>query len=187
MCTILGERLWALVPTPARMARDALVELSSSVLEHVRRVSEVQLHAGIGGSVASVAQIPSSRRSAERVLGVIARRGPVGPHVAHADDLRAEILILQIVSLVAELPELSDGAVARLAAADPDQLRTLRAFLDAHGDIGAAAQTIQVHPNTMRYRMRRLQQTYGIDLADPETRLLASLEARVLERAAEPD
>ncbi|MEV7128381.1 helix-turn-helix domain-containing protein [Streptomyces sp. NPDC093260] len=65
------------------------------------------------------------------------------------------------------------------AAAGGELLRTLAAFLDAGGDVQAAARRLVVHPNTLRYRLGRVRERYGIDLADPDTRLLVALAARL--------
>jgi DNA-binding PucR family transcriptional regulator len=74
--------------------------------------------------------------------------------------------------------------VARLAAYDvrhhTDLVETLRAWLDAFGDVGVAAAALHVHPNTFRYRLRRLTEVGGIDLADSEARFAAMLQLRVL-------
>jgi DNA-binding PucR family transcriptional regulator len=43
----------------------------------------------------------------------------------------------------------------------------------------AAAATF-VHPNTFRYRMRRVVQVSGLDLDDSEARLAAMLQLRVV-------
>ena len=45
----------------------------------------------------------------------------------------------------------------------------------------AAAATF-VHPNTLRYRLRRLAEVSGLELADPEQRFAAMLELRMLTR-----
>ena len=37
-----------------------------------------------------------------------------------------------------------------------------------------------VHPNTLRYRLRRLEEVSGLDLADPEQRFAAMLQLRML-------
>jgi DNA-binding PucR family transcriptional regulator len=64
---------------------------------------------------------------------------------------------------------------------DPVLAETLRTYLDAFGDITAAAQSLRVHPNTVRYRVRRIEKLLSASLADPEVRLLFSLSLRVLE------
>jgi DNA-binding PucR family transcriptional regulator len=74
--------------------------------------------------------------------------------------------------------------VARLAEYDTahgtNLVETLRAWLDSFGDVIAAAATVYVHPNTFRYRLRRLSQVGGLDLTDPEARFAAMLQLRVL-------
>ena len=44
----------------------------------------------------------------------------------------------------------------------------------------AASEALFVHPNTFRYRLRRLAEVGEIDLADPEQRFVAMLQLRVL-------
>jgi DNA-binding PucR family transcriptional regulator len=60
---------------------------------------------------------------------------------------------------------------------------TLRIYLDSFGDVGAAAQRLQVHPNTVRYRVRRIERLLATSLADPEVRLLFSLGLRMPQSA----
>jgi len=42
-----------------------------------------------------------------------------------------------------------------------------------------AAAELHVHPNTLRYRIRRAEQLTGLDLRSPEQRLLAMLQLRL--------
>ena len=43
-------------------------------------------------------------------------------------------------------------------------LRTLEEFLRRRGNISATAEALYVHPNTLRQRLRRIQELSGIDL-----------------------
>ncbi|MFD1050894.1 helix-turn-helix domain-containing protein, partial [Kibdelosporangium lantanae] len=52
--------------------------------------------------------------------------------------------------------------------------------LDAFGDVIAAASALHVHPNTFRYRLRRLTEISGLDLTDPDARFAAMLQLRVV-------
>ena len=65
-------------------------------------------------------------------------------------------------------------------AHDANLVDTLRAWLDSFGDVAAASAAMFVHPNTFRYRLRRLAEVGGIDLADPEQRFAAMLQLRIL-------
>jgi GAF domain-containing protein len=59
-------------------------------------------------------------------------------------------------------------AVTRLAEYDRERstslLRTLEEFLGHRGNISATAETLYVHPNTLRQRLRRIMEISGLDL-----------------------
>ena len=59
-----------------------------------------------------------------------------------------------------------------------DYVQTLFAYFDAFGDTPTAAKRLGVHPNTLRYRLRRIKEFSGIDLTDPQHRLAAELQLR---------
>jgi len=46
------------------------------------------------------------------------------------------------------------------------------------GDVAAVAEHLHVHPNTVRYRVRRLEKLIAASLDDAELRLLLSLSLR---------
>ncbi|WP_155300067.1 PucR family transcriptional regulator [Deinococcus kurensis] len=58
---------------------------------------------------------------------------------------------------------------ARLRAGDPDGklAATLRAYLGHTGPLGALAQELNLHLNTLRYRLRRAEDLLGGQLSDP--------------------
>jgi Regulator of polyketide synthase expression len=72
---------------------------------------------------------------------------------------------------VAPLRSLPEGAAARGE-------ETLRAWLDAHGDITATATALHVHPQTVRYRLAGLRDTFGGALDDPAARLELAIALR---------
>ncbi|MFN2522755.1 MAG: PucR family transcriptional regulator [Mycobacteriales bacterium] len=120
----------------------------------------------------------------ELALRVQAARDSLEP--VHVDDVRAATVLVQLRDLAAERPGLLAGKVRLLEESDRDRsttyVATLRAFLDAFGDVRVAADTVGVHPNTFRYRLRRLSELVGLDLDDPEQRLVAQLQLHLLNR-----
>jgi hypothetical protein len=54
---------------------------------------------------------------------------------------------------------------------------TLKAYLDHRGNAPAMAEALHVHPQTVRYRLRKLRDLFGATLDDPEARF--ELEAAV--------
>src|SRR5690606_42147881 len=55
---------------------------------------------------------------------------------------------------------------------------SLAAYPDAFGDVIKAARAVNVHPNTLRYRLRRLGEISGLNLDDPDERLVAAIQLR---------
>jgi DNA-binding PucR family transcriptional regulator len=129
---------------------------------------------------AGLAGVPTARAEADRVLAAM----PSDVAVAAFDDLRAEVLLGQTLAALRERPDLRDPAVDALVAYDRehggDLAGSVLAWLDALGDVRAAARTLTVHPNTLRYRVRRAVAVAGLRLGDPHARLVHHLALHVV-------
>jgi hypothetical protein len=147
---------------------------------------------GIGQVAFDAASLPAARACADRALRVL-RAGVAGSggtgtgggrRVARLADVHAEALLMELRDLAAAHGDRPTGPVARLSAYDAEHgtnlVETLRAWLDAFGDVAAASAAMFVHTNTFRYRLRRLAEVSGIDLADPEQRFAAMLQLRAI-------
>ena len=145
--------------------------------------SRLPIVVGIGGVGDDVRGVAESRATATRVLRVL-REGHEARRVARLPDVQAQSLLLELRDLVAARGERPVGPVARLLAYDEhnnsDLTETLGAWLDTLGDVRAAAAALFIHPNTLRYRLRRLEEVSGLDVADPEQRFAAMLQLRIL-------
>jgi hypothetical protein len=58
-----------------------------------------------------------------------------------------------------------------LGSSGPEILQTVRAYFDHQANIEQAADALHVHPNTVRYRLKRLEELSGARLRDPLTAL----------------
>lgn len=144
----------------------------------------VELRAAIAAPVAGPAEAAAARAEVDRVLDS-AERHPVSiGQVTTLAEARTTVLLDEIVTLVGADQRLLDPRIRELRGRDPVLAETLRAYLDSFGDIAAAARALQVHPNTVRYRVRRIEKLLATSLSDPEVRLLFSLGLRVTERSA---
>lgn len=145
--------------------------------------SRLSIVVGIGGVGDDVRGVTESAETATRVLRVL-REGHAAQRVARLPDVHAQSLLLELRDLAAARGERPVGPVARLLAYDDrndsDLAESLGAWLDALGDVRAAASALFIHPNTLRYRLRRLEEVSGLDLADPEQRFAAMLQLRIL-------
>lgn len=159
-------------------ADESAVRLTSEFLARVR--SPLQPLVGIGRIARGVTELPYSRAGADRALSVL--RAGVSPRsIARFDEVHAEALLLELEVPTQDIPS---GAVARLIAYDRTHqsllVDTLRAWLDALGDVGVASAAMFVHQNTFRYRLKRVSEVGHLDLADPDARFAAMLQLRLL-------
>ena len=57
---------------------------------------------------------------------------------------------------------------------------TFGAWLETRGTAADIAERLQVHPQTVRYRIRQLERTLGEQFGDPEARFAMEMVLRVM-------
>ncbi|MCX5048515.1 helix-turn-helix domain-containing protein [Streptomyces sp. NBC_00201] len=175
-CVLLDGVVYAVLPAPgARHKR-----LAEDIVARAGQALRVPVRAALGEVVAGPAEVVGSREDAELVLRVL---GPELP-VATVDEVRPRVTLLRLAEVLGERRELSAGAWRRVLAYDEahgtDYARTLVSWFDAGCDMGGAAKLLAVHANTCRYRLKQVQQHTGINLADPDERLMLWLQLKTL-------
>lgn len=172
----VGPRRVVLVVLEARSptgARRDLAALATSVGTTVG----LALRVGVGGGAAHLGEVARSRREAELAVRALARRGAGG--CADVDEVWAAAGVVVLADEARADPHWRGGPVAALRAHDArrgtDYTASLAAYLAAFGDVAAAAHALDVHANTLRYRLARLPELVGLDLTDPDQRLAASV------------
>ncbi|GJF05227.1 PucR family transcriptional regulator [Pseudonocardia sp. D17] len=99
--------------------------------------------------------------------------------VVRADDHLVTLLLATDTGLTADLCARALAPLQGLpAGAGIRAEETLRAWLDAHGDVSATAAALHVHPQTVRYRLAGLRDAFGDALDDPTRRLEIILALR---------
>jgi sugar diacid utilization regulator len=136
-----------------------------------------------GKVVPTLRDAAASTTSVDEILQCLAREPSRGP-VASYEDVRASVSVENALTALAPMSRLWEGPVAQIVQYDEDHGTdygaTLRAWLDRFGDTGAVARDLNVHRNTLRYRMQRIGELSGMRLDDPEERLMAALHLRRL-------
>jgi hypothetical protein len=130
------------------------------------------------GAPVPVAELPRSKAQAEEVLGLL-RAGLVPGRVADHQEVWAVLALHRAAVAAGSAGAAELGPLPLLRGHDErtgtDYLATLYEWLRHPGDPRAAGAALHVHPNTLRYRMRKitelLDETGGVDLADPDVRL----------------
>ena len=82
-----------------------------------------------------------------------------------------------------DLLALRDGTIGSLLGYEEKQrsdlLLTLNAFFEAHGNHTQTAELLNIHRNTLSYRMGRIAEITGLDLNQPDVRLAVHLALKV--------
>jgi hypothetical protein len=181
---LIGGVAYGLVPLPAGTGPQDGAERADRVArDFLDRVGDRGRPAvGIGPVAHGVAGLAYARICADRILRVLRETKGVR-RVAGLDDVHAQVLLLELRDQVAARGDAPSGALARLLDYDEQHgsalVATLAAWLDAFGDVIAAAESMFVHPNTFRYRLRRLTEVGELDLTDAEQRFAVMLQLRV--------
>jgi len=180
----LGGVVYAVVPAVAGAGKSSapLRQLMDQYAARAAGLVKARVLVGIGTQVASVADVPASRGTADKVLRVL--REEPGKAVAEMDEVRASALLLEFASTYADDPALTGGPMQELRAYDAQHhtnyTETLSAYFDAFGDIDGAARLLGVHANTVRYRLRQLSRFADLKLDDPSQRLALMLQLRLM-------
>ena len=179
----IGRTVFSLMPVTKQMGQERIREITTEIQEHASSTIGVPINAAIGSVVTDVRDVPSSSREVERILQVLSH-GESRGRIASIEDVRSGVTLLTLRELARDHPDLVRGPVETIARHDAEKrttyLETLRAYLAYFGDVPAAADAISVHPNTFRYRMRRLGELFDLDLTDADSRLVIELQLRLI-------
>jgi GAF domain-containing protein len=140
----------------------------SAAVAHLNATFRIEIRAAIGPAVVRVSDVPSSRRMADEALAVQRERPDMGSVVVY-DDVRSAVLFNQLAHTPAADAVLADPVFVRFVKDDPDAALLLT-YLDTLGDTARTAAMSRVHPNTVRYRLRRFTEATGVDLDHPRRR-----------------
>ncbi|MFJ2741434.1 PucR family transcriptional regulator [Streptomyces sp. NPDC087440] len=195
--TVPGASVLTLVPVPGasgpRLA--ALVRLSAGAdLGPAHGAARALLGSGAGTSagaganaaagravglstpVRSLADLPAAWREASAAARAALARPHLGPV--------AEWSAIGPYRLLAALPDSGPGhpvdpAVSPLLTpAHAELARTAEVFLDCAGQAGRTATALNIHRQTLYYRLSRVEQLTGLDLHEGEDRLLLHMSLK---------
>jgi sugar diacid utilization regulator len=124
----------------------------------------------VGPAVDDLADAPVSARAAIAGL-TVAGAWPGAPRPVPADALLPE----RAIAGDEDAREALADVYSLLAATDPTLVETLAAFIDSGGALEGTARALFVHPNTVRYRLRRVSDVCGFAPTDPRERWALSI------------
>lgn len=162
---------------PGDLSRDRLVALTCAIVERSRAALRVELAGAVGATVTTLHDVTRSRADVDAVLRLV-ERGTT----AAVEQVQPQVVLLDLQGHLAGAGHLRIPAVDLMLRHDQEQgtpyAESVLAYLAANADVPAAAASVQVHPNTFRYRLRRLRELFDLDLEDPDVRLVVWLQLR---------
>ncbi|MCG6566385.1 PucR family transcriptional regulator [Tessaracoccus sp. ZS01] len=139
----------------------------SDPVEACERISQLQEHFApgpvvVGPTVDNLAGAPKSARAAASGYRA-AKAWPEGPTTLLSEDLLPE----RALAGDGHARRILSGEIYPSLAASKELLETCVGFLDCGSSMEATARALFVHPNTVRYRLKRIQDVTGYNPADP--------------------
>jgi PucR-like helix-turn-helix protein/diguanylate cyclase with GGDEF domain len=156
---------WRLLPDQQiGLVALATPEAESTSLRILRRA---RARVGVSPLFHSLRDTPQALRFARLALAGLPG---TGPGVTRFDDNPLAMLVAAAPAEAAHLVEVVLGPLLGLPAPERARLlNTLEHWFAAAGSAATAAETLFVHPNTVRYRLHRIEELTGRSLSDPRT------------------
>ena len=155
---------WRLAPdVEAGIVSLRAKESTAALLDELRSRPEVR--AGISAPYTLLASTPHALHVARLVLGTL----PEGTGaIKQFDESPIAALLAASPDTASDLRKSVFGNLDELPADDLETLLlTLSTWYEAGGSVNDAAKLLYVHPNTIRYRLRRVQTQTGRSLENP--------------------
>lgn len=194
-CALIDGVVYALLPFAERKVHR---RVAGDIVTYAQTLGARPVVGAVGGIAESLAGLPSAQSEALDCLHYLSERvlnGRPGvpaeteaPRVALFEDHRAQLGLIRVGELMTASGTHDDADIEVIRSYDADHgtdyLDTLRTFLESAGSISAVAAALHVHSNTVRYRLARLCDEFGIDLGDPDSRLWLWLRMSVSDQLA---
>src|SRR6201998_2547828 len=142
---------------------------------------------GIGGPCKAPDEIARSYDQAHRTPQTLWRLGRTGA-VAAFEDLGIHRLLLQVPAL-GELRSFAAEVLGKLSEHEHEHkseyLSTLACYFRENNSPQRASRLLHVHPNTVAYRIKRIEQITGLKLDNYRDRLIAQVALEILDALPE--
>jgi len=145
--------------------------LLPAVVEALDRL-RVEPVLGCGSTALDIWDLPRTAGSALSALAA-ARNRPRGARVVRESDMGTHVALMDLLPPAAR-QQFLHAVLGRLEERDhkrsTDLVGTLSVFLDSGGRWRESAATLHIHPNTLRYRLSRVEELSGRDLQSTRDR-----------------
>jgi len=172
-------------PGPAAMDARRLAHACLARLAELFPAAKVVI--GIGGPCRDPREVARSYAQAQRTTATLRRLGRQGT-VSAFGDLGVLRLLLQVPDL-AELRSFAADVLGKLAVHEQEHkseyLTTLACYFRENNSPQRASRILHVHPNTVAYRVKRIEEITGLRLDNYTDRLIAQVALEILDALGE--
>ncbi|QPC80731.1 helix-turn-helix domain-containing protein [Phototrophicus methaneseepsis] len=139
--------------------------------------------AGISRPAEGLSMLRDAYREAKDAVSIAGELNDM-EHTTFYGDLKLYQLLLALKERsLTNLHQFYEETLAPLVEHDErkqsDLIRTLDGFFNANGNLAKAAQDLDVHRNTLVYRLERISELTNLDLNDADNRLILHLALKV--------
>ena len=168
-------------PGPAAMDARRLAHACLARLAELFPAAKVVI--GIGGPCRDPREVARSYAQAQRTTATLKRLGRAGT-VSAFGDLGILRLLLQVPDL-SELRSFAADVLGKLAVHEQEHkseyLTTLACYFRENNSPQRASRILHVHPNTVAYRVKRIEEITGLRLDNYTDRLIAQVALEILD------
>ena len=172
----VGNLARLVAPNTLRLASDAVAGLPSGDLTvllvpdaHRSRSALLTALAGRGAVMGPTRPVAGARISYQRALRVLKLVTVAGDAAVDTEEHLVDLVLSADAEALQDLRTRALQPLAAVRAATADRLvETLRSWLLHQGRRGDVAAHLNVHPQTVRYRMNQLRDLFGDRLTDPD-------------------
>jgi sugar diacid utilization regulator len=172
-------------PGPAAMDARRLAHACLARLAELYPAAKVVI--GIGGTCRDPREVARSYAQAQRTTQTLKRLGRAGT-VSAFGDLGILRLLLQVPDL-AELRSFAADVLGKLSMHEQEHkseyLTTLACYFRENNSPQRASRILHVHPNTVAYRVKRIEEITGLRLDNYTDRLIAQVALEILDALGE--
>jgi PucR family transcriptional regulator, purine catabolism regulatory protein len=158
------------------------------IIEEVRdqlalRASSGLVGAGISRPTQGLTALREAYREAKDALSIAHELGDMERATFYGDLKLYQLLLALKEHNLEHLRRFYEATLGPLVDHDDrkqgDLLRTLNGFFQANGNLAKAAQDLDVHRNTLVYRLERISELTELDLDDADNRLILHLALKI--------
>lgn len=170
------------IDTPQQVAR-ARLGVEEIRAQLAARTPGGFVAAGISRPTQGIVMLRDAYREAKDALTIAQQLGD-GEATTFYGDLKLYQLLLSVKERNSEhLRRFYKESLQALVEHDErkqgELIRTLNGFFEANGNLAKAASDLDVHRNTLVYRLERISELTGLDLNDADNRLILHLALKV--------